>query len=386
VITWEIELETRGTDLRVELVFATGLRGARHAGMPFDLAPRPVRDEDLLPRQPPDNLGRVLLGQREVGAVETFPFQEVVALSEGGASAAVLARGLHAYSVDAAGTLRLVLSRAVEWLTRGDLAGRVGDAGPFFYVPGARGERVVRHVVGAAFGSFAPDGLDVQAMSAAFQNPPLVVRAGGAGTETTWVVLREEAPLSSLSLGGERALARFYNPTARPLALARGYARADVWGNVQGAATALGPGEITTVALPGALPDLQHRPAAAVACLTPPHWRVGENQGRPDAAVLAQLEARAAALEAQSAEVERARQAAAARGHARLRLLHRYYVLKREAVETAFSLLLNRKQLEGEGAAGADEVDEEVAALGLTLNQLRIKRRIFDYVVQALEA
>jgi hypothetical protein len=64
--------------------------------------------------------------------------------------------------------------------------------------------------------------------------------------------------------------------------------------------------------------------------------------------------------------------------------MHRYYVLRREAVEAEFSLLLNRKRLEGDGAAGEDAVDPEVAALGLRLNQLRIKRRVFDYVAQAL--
>jgi hypothetical protein len=383
VITWELELETRGTDLRVEMVFATGLAGARHAGMPFDLARRPARDEDLLPAQPPAALARVLLGQREVGAVETFPFQEYVVLSEGEAGAAVLARGLHAYRADQAGTVRLTLSRSVEWLTRGDLASRVGDAGPFFYVPEARGERTVRHVVGAAFGRFAPDGLEVQAMNAAFQNSPLVVRAQGGGTETAWAVLREAAPLSSLSIEGGQALARFFNPTPRPLALAQTYARADVWGNVQGTAETLGPGEIATVVVPVPLPPVAPRQAhAAVECLAPPRWRVSQDQGRPDPAVLARLEAKARALGAQSTEVKAAMDGT--EGNERLRLLHRCYVLRREAVEAEFSLLLNRKRLEGDGATSADAVDPEVAALGLRLNQLRIKRRIFDYVAQAL--
>jgi alpha-mannosidase len=362
------------------MVFATGLTGARYAGMPFDLAPRPARDEDLLPTRPPEDLARVLLGQREVGAVETFPFQEYVVLAEGERSAAVFARGLHAYSADEQGTLRLVLSRAVEWLTRSDLSGRVGDAGPFFYVPGARGERTVRHVVGAAFGHFAPDGAALQAMSAAFQNPPLMVRAEGRGTEAAWVVLREAAPLSSLQIEDEQALARFYNPTPRALPLAQGYTRSDAWGKVQGRFETLAPGEIATAVLPAALPAVREGAVAALACLTPPRWRVSENQGRPDPVVLAQLEARAAALEAQSTEVKA--KLGGAEGNERLRLLHRYYVLQREAVEAAFSLLLNQK---GWAEDGVDRVDEEVAALGLRLNQLRIKRRIFDYVAQALK-
>jgi hypothetical protein len=326
----------------------------------------------------------VLLGQRELGTVETFPFQEMLVLSEGGVSAAVFARGLHAYSADAAGTVRLVLSRAVEWLTKGDLENRVGDAGPFFYVPDARAERVVEHELAVAVGGYAAAGLALQALNAAFQNPPLVVRAPGPGKQTAWPVLREAAPLSGLVVEGERVLARFYNPTAKPLPLSRAFPRTDVWGRDQGPVEALGPGEIVTVVLPEPLPALSEA-TAAVECLTPPRWRVGPNTGRPDPAVLALFEAKASALRAEVAAAEA--ELAAAQGSERLRRQHRYYVLKRECVEVEFSLLLNRRKL-ADPATPRDDDDEqpdpEIAALGLELNRLRIKRRIFDYIVQAL--
>jgi hypothetical protein len=51
------------------------------------------------------------------------------------------------------------------------------------------------------------------------------------------------------------------------------------------------------------------------------------------------------------------------------------------------SRLLNQHKLEADGALrelSLYQLDEEVAAVGLALNQLRIKRRIFDYVVAAL--
>jgi hypothetical protein len=62
-------------------------------------------------------------------------------------------------------------------------------------------------------------------------------------------------------------------------------------------------------------------------------------------------------------------------------------VLKRQRLELELSHLLNsRKLAEGEepDAARLYERDEDIAALGLALNRLRIKRRIFDYVVQAI--
>jgi hypothetical protein len=126
--------------------------------------------------------------------------------------------------------------------------------------------------------------------------------------------------------------------------------------------------------------------AAPIEWLAPPRWRVGENHGAPAAAVLAQLEARAATLRGEIAAAE-ARQAAA-EGAEQLRWQHRVYVLQRENAEVELSLLLNRRKLEQGGASRREDleaVDPEIAALGLALNRLRIKRRIFDYVVQALD-
>jgi hypothetical protein len=180
--------------------------------------------------------------------------------------------------------------------------------------------------------------------------------------------------------------ARFYNPTDQPLALTQAYLRTDVWGDEQGPVAVVAPGEIVTVALPQPLPALRNA-TAPVECLTPPRWRVGANTGRPDPVVLAQLEATAAALGAQAGAIEAALNAE--QGPARLRLLHRYYVLKREAVEAEFSLLLNRRKLAEPSPLRFDylyEPDPAIAALGLALNRLRIKRRIFDYIVQALPA
>jgi hypothetical protein len=76
-----------------------------------------------------------------------------------------------------------------------------------------------------------------------------------------------------------------------------------------------------------------------------------------------------------------------ATGAQRLRLQHRAFVLQREKFEYQLSLLLNRRKLAEKkppGHAYLYEVDDEIAAVGKRLNDLRIKRRIFDYVVQAL--
>ncbi|MGH2520904.1 MAG: hypothetical protein ACRDH2_00235, partial [Anaerolineales bacterium] len=240
------------------------------------------------------------------------------------------------------------------------------------------------HALAFALGRYPADSMRLQALNAAFQNPPLVVRGQGHGPQTTWQVFHEEMPLSSLALQGERVLARIYNPTSQLQPLCKAYVQTDVWGKALANVIAVRPKEVVTVQLAQPLPQVREG-EAPVGCLTPPMWRVGQNAGLPDPELLAFLEKKIAALEAQIAETEAQR--ADEQGAKRLRLQHQSYVLKRECVELELSLLLNQRKLARRGALSYDDLflpDDEVAALGLALNRLRIKRRIFDYIVQAL--
>lgn len=402
LLRWQVELDTTGTDLRVVMTFATP-GGEIWAGMPFDLVCRAEQDTDLLPLHLPADLAAVLLGQRELNAVTTFPMQELVAVAGPHGTTAVLAKGLHAYSCEA-GVVSLTLQRAVEWLTRAGLPDRVGDAGPFFYVPGARAERTVRHEVAVAVGDFPPHGLGLQRLNAAFQNPPLLVRVGGKESEgsdepTTSKLFPERkllperklfpenVPLSSLVIQAGQALARVYNPTPQPLPLSRPFPETDVWGAPQGELAQLASKKIATLRLDPLLPASPEPPGAAgqVELLNPPEWRVGPNQGRPDERILDELDAQITALETELRQVQA--RIEASEDAEQVRWQHRYYVLDRERLEFMLSLVLNRRKLAHTGDApdpALYEPDPEIAAIGLALNRLRIKRRIFDYVVQAI--
>jgi hypothetical protein len=389
LLRWQIDLNSRGTDLRVDISFATDIDGEIHAGMPFDVVKRPVADTDLLARELPAELDSVLLGQRELHAVSDFPFHNFVLVCSGQQTAVVFSRGTRAYRADETGTITLPLRRAVEWLTRADLRDRVGDAGPFFYVPDARCERRVRHELGIAIGDFNPNSRALQKLNAVFQNPPLAVqvsRVDNAFTKTAhrWAFLQEQVPLASLRFQGEKILARFYNPTGQPIPLSRAYQEIDVWGNRVGMATALAPGTIVTVQLPALLPPKVER-VDHVQLWQPRPWRVSANQSLPDPGILDELERKIASYQRQLDEVEA--RLDEAEGSARLRLQHESYVIQREQLESKLSLLLNRRKVAQQDALARDYLftpDAEIAAVGLSLNRLRIKRRIFDYVVQAL--
>lgn len=390
IIRWEIDLNSRGSDLRVDMIFATGLAdGVVYAAMPFEMVQRPLRDSDLLPVELPENLSNVLLGQRELNSVSEFPFHDFVALRATGKPAvALLSKGVRTYRANEEGSIMLTLRRAVEWVTRADLPDRVGDAGPFFYVPDARCERQVRHEIGLVAGPFEPQSMTLQQLNAAFQNPPLIVHVRGEGQRRQWDLFQEELPLSSLTVQKEGVLARLYNPTNRPVPLSKQYRQTDLWGSDMGAATEVAPGKIVTVRLPDFETETTQQVGegeAEVSLLTTPAWRDGGNRGRPDPAVLDRLQQKITALARQldtvRTEIEEST------GADRLRLQHQGFIVERELLELRLSHTLNRRKLE-QGASPSHDylygVDPDIAEIGQALNRLRIKRRIFDYVVQAL--
>jgi len=385
IVRWTIEIDSRGANLRVDLHCKAWAGSEIAAGMPFDFVQRSGIDHDLLPRQPDSDLASILLGQRELNAVRTFAFQDTLALTKNEQSLAIFASGLRAYTLDDAGEVRLPLRRSVEWLTRPGLQDRVGDAGPFFYVPEARCERRERHELGLTVGKFTPDSLELAALNERFHHPPLLLRSDNGGRQRQRVFFQEELPMSSLRLQNGRTIARIFNPTRQPKSLSRAYPQVNLWGQPEGEIEVVGPKKIAMIEL--AQSESPSPPSGRRAeLLNPPAWRVGENTTRPDPAVVALLSEKAAALEQELAQVTA--ELAEVEGARRLTLQHRGYVLEREMVEYLFSELLNERRLARSGPPSEADLfqpDPEIAALGLRLNKLRIKRRIFDYVVGVLK-
>jgi alpha-mannosidase len=384
LICWRVHLDTRGTGFRVDIGFTRESKIERiNAGMPFDVVERPTADRDLLPRQLDNQLSGVLLGQRELGIVTTFPFQEYISLSDGTSSMTILAKGLHAYHVDESGEVAITLRRAIEWLTRPELNNRVGDAGPFFYVPDARCERSVTHELAVMITDFGVDDPRFGSLNAGFQNSPLIVESAGKGERTQWQFLREDLPLSSLQIDNNQVLARFFNPTLVSLPLSRPFAETDILGNPEKSITAVPPKAIITVALDEPLPEILPSQVQTITPINTPAWRVGPNMGRPDPKIVQLLKDKISRLERQIAAKTRALDMAI--GRERYIHQHQIYILERELFECRLSVRLNELKLAAQGKLSYDylyNLDEEIAEIGLQLNRLRIKRRIYDYVIQ----
>jgi alpha-mannosidase len=398
LIRWQVMLDGRGVDYRVEMVFETGLKGQVYAGMPFDKVSRPTGDRDLLPRQLQGKLAEILIGQRDLREVRSFPFHEYVILSDSTATRALFAKGLRAYQAGEGGRLSVPLLRSVEWLTKPDLPSRVGDAGPAFYVPDARCERTVTHELAFACLERELSEVELLALNSGFQNQPLLVeREGlleidspaGEGHRSHRSeplgrhMLHEEVPISSLHFYNDKVLARMYNPGESPLALSKSYRETDVSGKSLGWVDSLAPKRIMTLELP-APKEAKNRAAPAVVKIwNAPALRVGANQGLPDPAVMDQLKEAIERLDGEIiAAVAKAQDISSGDTYY---WQHRVYVLRREQLEYRLSLRLNEIKLDMGGMVSREYLyqrDEQVAEIGYQLNQMRIQRRIYDYVVQ----
>ena len=436
LIRWRVDLDSRGTDFRVDMVFETGRPGQVYTGMPFDIVQRPAIDRDLLPRQLDENLAALLLGQRELGSTRTFPFHDFIAIADRSSSAVVLARGLHAYQADENGQVTVTLRRAVEWLAKPDLKNRVGDAGPFFYVPDARCERSVTHELAFLSVKGGIEDPQIQALNAGFQNPPLFVESKTIGSQRNWQFFQESLPLSSMFFAHGRIMARLSNPYTHAHHLSKAYLSTDVSGSPKAHVDRIPSKSILTLVidepthgflkkgvwggrrrlcrlLPPQIPlcprpgagvrgwgkaglstfrkpyeptaSVLHGPDTAVILLNPPAWRVGPNQGLPDPKTIQQLKEYMAQLEQQIEEISIRKPQAGNPEHYHWQ--HQIYVLERELLEYRLSARLNEIKLAMQGERSYDylyRLDEEIAAIGRKLNQLRIQRRIYDYVILAV--
>ncbi|MGH1492889.1 MAG: hypothetical protein ACRBK7_26425 [Acidimicrobiales bacterium] len=405
VIHANMDLDSDGTGFRVDLEFETGVEADRAlAAMPLDLVERPHVDTHLLPPDLDAELAAVLMGQREVTSVEDFPFHDFVALQNQDRSVAVLAKGLRSYRSSDAGLLSVAVRRSVEWLAKTGLEYRQGDAGPAMYVPGARSERLVSHEVAFAVLPGNATAVDLYAVSEAFHKPPLIVEviSGDTNGATSWQVFEEQLPMAGLELVDGRPLLRLFNPATETRPLSQPMTRLSVRGGELGSVTDAQAKEILNLLLPIEAPTVGDDPtavaersvAAEISVVGEvyglPASRVGASRSKPTAAVLAVLEDRRQKLLADLEDID-AKLATAVDDNgvidekARYRLTHQQYVVAREEAEIALSAELNRRLADSDGIVSIpDAADPEIARLGSHLNDLRVKRRIYDYVVQSL--
>ena len=389
IIGLTIELDSTGSRFRVDAEFSTGIAAPTvRAGMPFDVVERHHDDDDLLGPTVDPELASILMGQRETGRVTEFPFHDVVAMSSGERAGVVLAQGIRSYRSRVDGVIAITLRRSVEWLALTDLTLRSGDAGPAMYVPGARSERIVNHHLGYAPVDGPCPNDQLAALSEGFHNPPIVAEVDRGDPEghtapTEWAVFDTPVPATALFQSDGHASIRIFKPSIEPVELPAPLSRLSLRGVDLGSIESLRPKEIVTTAVDLQIPAGWAPDPGRVSVLTPLTDRGGRSRSRPDPNELEALGRRISELEVDlEAVIDRL---GGATGPDRWIQTHQQYVVERELLELRLSFELNRRRAATDAEVSIpDEADPEIAELGARLNDLRVKRRIFDYVVQAL--
>ncbi|MEM7333260.1 MAG: hypothetical protein AAF490_14315 [Chloroflexota bacterium] len=378
---WTIDLDSTGVNFRVDFVCETAVSGQIFAGMPFDTIERIAADSDLLPRNLEGTDAKIFMGQRELNEVRFFPFHEHVGISNGQKTVAIFARGGNAYQADEQGALRICLRRSSEWLAKSGLNNRIGDAGPFFYVPDARCERKTTLELGVSIGNTAVNSPAFQAINQQFHNPPMIVTSQGTGAASSWQLLQEDVPLSSLNVQDNSLILRTFNPTNQPITLSKPFKTVDPFGNLCGETVTLKPKKIMSLVVP-AVETAVGQPTT-IEWKNAPQWRVGKNQSRPHETALLLLQEKVAELEVEIKQIA----AQLADCPDDYLLQWKTFAYQRERLEYLLSIHLAKLKIQNGDTVPHSylyEPDPTIVEVGAQLNQLRIKRRIFDYVVAAL--
>ncbi len=302
--------------------------GKIYAGMPFDIVQRPCTDRDLYPRE--ETLGGILLAAREVGRIEEFPMQDFVIATRENESIAIITKGLRSYLCKD-GKLMIPLVRSVEWITK-KVSSRSGNAGPSMYVPGARSERWINIDLVVMRGKIAPFSEEFLSRVRFLSWPKILVSAKGARRGNI-LLSRDGAILPGMGISGKVIMK-----------------------NLPVRKVEKGKSEIYLL-----LENLPYGPDKKI----------------PDVRVIEKLEDLA---KRSRKDAEKARESAMRSvGIDRIRYEHRYWAMLRTSLEMKLSALLNRERL-------GEKVKDEIEKLTWKLNEVRGKKRTYDYILEFWKA
>jgi alpha-mannosidase len=387
VVDWQLKVNSQGANYRLRFIYETGDTESQvYAKMPFDITLRPRIDRDYFGQEVPDNLAPVLLAARELNHVEDFPFQGFAALSNDTQTKSIFAKGLREYGVDQAGNMAVTLKRSVEWLAKSNLGTRVGDAGPYMYVPGAKDERQTRF-------DLALVDIRENVYSEAFLKWFYLFEYGyivfenraHSGTKESARIWDENLPWSGVqNLPGGESLIRVYNPTQNEWQLAKRHLAVDPFGKPTAQISALQAKSIAQFSFD---PQIQADPKvsenADINLIEFPAWAVGPENIRIEQSRLDEFAAYAENLRQEQSEFKTvlenlSEDQDALKFH---QTKHAVIRIEREIYEAELSLLLNRLKAEGR----RPELLDEIRRVGEHLNLVRRQRRTYDYILSLFE-
>ncbi|MEM7344808.1 MAG: hypothetical protein AAF485_11240 [Chloroflexota bacterium] len=386
LVEWTLSLDSRGNEYRLRFAYQTGNTTSDvFAKMPYDITQRPRRDANYFGRDIPKALRPILLAARELDGVSEFPFHGFVALSTNNKTQAVFAKGLREYEVDDDGTIFVPLNRSVSWLAKQNLRTRIGDAGPYMYVPSAKGERQTRielALVDLAAPVDAPDFLKwyylFESGGYIFENKDF------EGTQASAVIWPEALPWSGVqNLPDGQCLIRTYNPFPSTYQFSTNQQGTNPFGETEEPVEQVEPNKIEHLQFAPPLANEATATSSDTTLLEFPMWPVGEDHSTIEQADLDSMQRLVDQLKEEQTEAkEQLPHLSEAEDPLTYhRTKHAIIRLEREILEGEVSILLNELRRQGHNP----ELKEKIRTVGRDLNMARRQRRTYDYILSIFE-
>ncbi len=224
LIKYHLIVKNVARDHRLKMAFPAGIKnGEIIAEMPFEYVKRPEYINNSKPI--PQNLQRLLIGARECEKEYTFPMKDFVAITDDSKTFSVMTKGLSEYEVRE-DTLFITLLRAVEWIARSNLKTRIGDAGPAMYTPDAQCLREMNYEIGLFVGKGNIQRSNLTKWVQVFHNPPMIVKIGeSAGKEVRGFSLLDlkdtnlKLTVAKIAEDADGVVVRLFNPYDETISL-----------------------------------------------------------------------------------------------------------------------------------------------------------------------
>ncbi|HOJ88016.1 MAG TPA: alpha-mannosidase [Pseudothermotoga sp.] len=348
LVKWEIFVDLQGSGYLLSFMTKTDDENSKvFAKMPFEVVQRNRMDKDLFDSNIPPEIDRVLLAARETGSVKKFPFQGFVALSSGKKTIAMMSKGVYQYEVDEFGDMKIDLVRSIEWIAKGNIPGRTGDAGPLMYISDARCEGKMHFELAVCEIRSSPRSSELMRWFNLFDDSPLVISLKNTkGTSRSLNFYSGELPWVCL----EENRIVVYNPYSKTV-------------------NGLRPGRISTIPLN--VRTQSNDDKISIKIMNFPAFPFFVSTKQPSQEVLDSIEGQIGRIQKQL-EILRNRMREIRKDSKKYHLLkHKILSNQRTMLELRVSLSLNKGKVP--------------RALLRKLNRIRAQKRIYDYIVELLK-
>lgn len=395
LICWKITHKSTGTgfSLLFRNEYTQDIKSLQ-VGMPFDVIERNFEDTNLLSKTLPDDLVSLLIGQRDAIQTFTFPFHSFISPKNLKKNIHILAKGLKAYQTEKNRFIDLVLIRSVDWLMKtSEYKYHTGDAGPKFYVPDARCQRETTIECALLLSDATPEDKKFFQIIDSYLYTPLIFTVNNSHGDLTQIILYEEdTPITSLHQYNNSRLVRAYNPTNQQIKLSKSYETTNPFGDIIDTTDILAPKSIMTLKVHNIVPTnnsktLTERLIGSILkpqarFINYPQFPTGTDISLPEKSSMSVLSERYKTLKTKKKELQK--KIKTYKDNAPYTLVHEYYVVAREAMEAYISYLWNKKRAKrGKKITKhyAFKINKKMYKLTKEYNDLRIMRRMYDYIV-----